>query len=142
MPTSLQQRGLLLVIGGLLLSGALILVADHAALNVDLVSHGADSAHSGAVSLDVVVLSPTFRDGPSFVDLNTADEQELMRLSGIGEVLAARIIAFREMHGPFGTVEELAGVSGIGPVLIEAIRAKVTLEPLPPQPSADSASER
>ncbi len=132
MPTPLQQRGLLLVIGGLLLAGAVVLVTDHTAVNADLAPQGADSTRPTAVSLDVVVLAPTFQDGPSLVDLNAADERELTRLSGIGDVLAARIVSYREAHGPFSTVEDLADVSGIGPVLIEAIRDVVTMEPPSP----------
>ena len=37
-----------------------------------------------------------------------------IRLPGIGEVLAGRIIAYREANGPFETVEDLLEVSGIG----------------------------
>ncbi len=140
MPTSLQQRGVLLVIGGLLLAGAVVLIVDHAAVKADLTPQGMDSSCPTAVSLDVIVLSPTFQDGPSLVNLNTADEQELTRLPGIGEVLAARIVVYRETHGSFSTVEDLAGVSGIGPVLIEAIRAEVTVELPPPQQAAGSGS--
>ncbi len=48
------------------------------------------------------------------VDLNSADATTLETLPGIGPALAARIIAWREEHGRFTTVEDLLDVSGIG----------------------------
>ena len=39
--------------------------------------------------------------------------EELDQLPGIGEVLAGRIVAYREENGPFTAVEELLEVSGI-----------------------------
>ena len=41
------------------------------------------------------------------LDLNTATAEELAGLPGIGTELAARIVAYREANGAFGTVEEL-----------------------------------
>jgi competence protein ComEA len=48
------------------------------------------------------------------VDLNRASAQELIGLPGIGEVMAKRIIDFREQNGPFERVEDLMKVKGIG----------------------------
>ena len=48
------------------------------------------------------------------LDLNRASVEELTGLPGIGTVLAERIVAYREAHGPFASVEELLRVSGIG----------------------------
>ena len=56
------------------------------------------------------------------IDVNTADEYELQRLPGIGEKRARDIVAYREEHGPFETVEELDEVSGIGPGILEGLR--------------------
>lgn len=49
------------------------------------------------------------------LDPNTASEEDLNRLPGIGPALAARIVAERERGGPFRTVADLERVSGIGP---------------------------
>ena len=76
---------------------------------------------------EVLVVLPTFHDARK-VDLNAASANELVRLPGIGEVLAGRIIAYREAHGPFVSVDELVAVSGIGPVVLEEIRELVTTE--------------
>ena len=56
------------------------------------------------------------------ININTADVYDLQRLPGIGESRALGIIAWREEHGPFQTVEELTEVSGIGPVILENLR--------------------
>ncbi|MHB1063660.1 MAG: helix-hairpin-helix domain-containing protein [Georgenia sp.] len=63
-------------------------------------------------------------DGP--VDLNTAGRVELDALPGVGPVLAERILAWRDLNGPFTSVEDLDAVSGIGPAMMERLRDLVT----------------
>lgn len=63
------------------------------------------------------------RSGP--VNLNTATREELMTLSGIGEVKAEAILAYRLENGAFQSVEELLEVSGIGEKTLEKLRAQV-----------------
>lgn len=65
------------------------------------------------------------------VNINTALIPELDLLPGIGPSLAARIIAERERGGPFGRIEDLGRVRGIGPKIIENLRPHVVLEPAP-----------
>lgn len=60
------------------------------------------------------------------IDVNTADIYDLQRLPGIGERRAGDIIAYREAHGPFQTVDELTEVSGIGPGILEGLRDYIT----------------
>jgi len=48
------------------------------------------------------------------IALNRASARELESLDGIGPVLAARIVAYRKVNGPFLNVEDLLKVSGIG----------------------------
>lgn len=59
---------------------------------------------------------------PALIDINTATAQVLEGLPGIGEVLAARIVAYREEHGLFQRTDQLMAVSGIGPVKYQDIR--------------------
>lgn len=61
----------------------------------------------------------------SVLDLNAAGVTELEALPGIGPVLAERVIAWRDEHGRFSTVDELGEVSGIGERLLEQLRPLV-----------------
>ena len=56
------------------------------------------------------------------IDLNTASVADLTRLPGIGEKRAQAIVAWREEHGPFQSVDELIQVSGIGEKLLAGLR--------------------
>ncbi|MFN3346677.1 MAG: 5'-nucleotidase C-terminal domain-containing protein [Candidatus Bipolaricaulaceae bacterium] len=66
------------------------------------------------------------------LNVNTATQAELEALPGIGPAIAQEIIRYRETVGPFGSVEELLKVRGIGPARLAAIRDLVTVrdEPL------------
>lgn len=63
------------------------------------------------------------------LDLNRATAAELETLPGIGPALAARIVAYRQERGPFASVEDLLGVSGIGERTLERIRAGLRAGP-------------
>lgn len=64
--------------------------------------------------------------GPdAVVDLNTADQATLETLPGIGPALAGRIIAWREEHGGFSSVDDLLDVSGIGQARLDDLRDRV-----------------
>lgn len=56
------------------------------------------------------------------VDLNAATEAQLDELPGIGPVTAAAIVAWREEHGAFASVEQLGEVDGIGPARLQRLR--------------------
>lgn len=62
---------------------------------------------------------------PGRLDLNSATADELETLPGIGPQRAARVVAYRELHGPFARVESLSSVPGIGSGLVERVRALV-----------------
>ncbi|MES3035946.1 MAG: helix-hairpin-helix domain-containing protein [Gemmatimonadota bacterium] len=60
------------------------------------------------------------------VDVDVADSAALERLPRIGPALAARIVADRQAHGPFGSLEGLERVRGIGSRLAHALASHVT----------------
>ena len=57
------------------------------------------------------------------VDLNHADAAALTVLPGVGKTTAEAIVAYREEHGPFASVEEPVLVPGVGEATLEAILA-------------------
>jgi competence protein ComEA len=63
------------------------------------------------------------------LNINTASADELDELPGIGEVIAERIVAYRETNGAFSTVDELAEVSGISERMVEELRPLITAGP-------------
>lgn len=60
--------------------------------------------------------------GQGLLAVNTATAAELEAIPGVGPVLAGRIVAHREERGPFATIEDLLGVSGIGERVLESLR--------------------
>lgn len=132
-------------VSGWVVAPGLVEVAEGALL-VDAIA-AAGGAREGA-RLDLVnlagLLSPGDRvdipgpgapEGPAgsteaaggLVPLNRADASTLESLPGVGPVLAQRIVAHREAHGPFQVVEDLLDVPGIGEAKLAAIRDLVSL---------------
>lgn len=86
--------------------------------------------------------SSRVRDGPTLVeraptekaprhpaaplDINGATAQQLERLPRIGPALAQRIVAWREAHGPFASLDDLRHVRGIGPSTVRLLDTLVT----------------
>lgn len=91
------------------------------------------SGHHGGVTLSVpapmltepvpteTATSPAPTEIQFPIDLNAAGLKELTALPGIGEVLARRILDYRDAHGPFQTVEELLNIEDIGKKRFEKI---------------------
>ena len=61
------------------------------------------------------------------IDLNDAGQEEFMALPGIGEVLAKRILAYREECGRFSRVEDILNVEGIGKKRFEEMIDLITI---------------
>jgi len=88
---------------------------DPKAIGVGQYQHDVDQ---GALkrSLDDVVMSCVNGVG---VELNTASKQLLSYVSGLGPSLAAKIVAFRDEHGPFTSRQQLLKVPRLGPKAFE-----------------------
>jgi competence protein ComEA len=65
------------------------------------------------------------------VDVDRATARELQALPGIGPALAARIVAYRDSNGPFGSLARLQQVKGIGPAKARKLDSLVTFSGFP-----------
>ncbi|NLY78034.1 MAG: hypothetical protein GX080_08150 [Tissierellia bacterium] len=68
--------------------------------------------------------SQSTAEGNGKVNINTCTKDELLSLPGIGEVLADRIIDYREQT-PFKNIEDIMNVSGIGEKKFESIKEMI-----------------
>lgn len=85
-----------------------------------------DAAASDSVASDVLSADHA---AAATVSINTASAEELSdALKGVGPVIAERIVAYREEHGPFQTKEELKNVKGIGEKIYAQIEPFLTLD--------------
>lgn len=72
------------------------------------------------------LLAGTAFAGP--VNINTADAATLAKeLTGVGDVTAAAIVAYREEHGPFQSADDLTKVKGVGAKTVEKNRDNIRL---------------
>ncbi|MGW9129138.1 ComEA family DNA-binding protein, partial [Paenibacillus chitinolyticus] len=78
------------------------------------VSSGSMNSHSGSQE-------------PS-INVNTASEEELTTLPGIGQARAKAILSYRTQKGGFRSVEELKEIEGIGDKMFERIKDRVRIQ--------------
>ncbi len=76
----------------------------------------ADGSNSGSGSVS---------DGR--VNINTASEEELTGLSGIGQKKARAIVEYRNQNGAFSSIDEIKNVNGIGNALYEKIKDSICI---------------
>ncbi|WP_328358226.1 ComEA family DNA-binding protein [Mycobacterium sp. NBC_00419] len=69
--------------------------------------------------------APTTAAPAAPLDLNTASAEQFDTLPGIGPVMAAAIVAWRETNGKFTSVDQLGEVDGIGTARLEKLRSLV-----------------
>lgn len=62
------------------------------------------------------------------LNLNTASENDLQNISGIGKKKAEDIVAYREEHSRFSSIDELKNISGIGDKTLEKLQEEVSVD--------------
>lgn len=75
----------------------------------------------------ILVGNSTQQQGSNKISINQADAVQLDQLPGIGPAIAARIIEYREQHGPFLMLTSIKYVSGIGDALFAKIKDLIVL---------------
>jgi competence protein ComEA len=68
----------------------------------------------------------TFASAAFGVDINTADENELATVKGIGPAKAKAIVDYRKKNGPFKSVDDLTNVKGFDPKTISNVKGELT----------------
>lgn len=90
-------------------------------------ANGASQGGTQPQPARTLTASGSAQKGSTPVNINTATAEELQSLPRIGPAMAQRIIAWREAHGGFRSVDELDAVPGIGPSMLENLRPLVTV---------------
>jgi competence protein ComEA len=94
-----------------------------------------------ALALAASFALPAFAATP--VNVNKADAATIAKaLDGIGQSKAQAIVAWREAHGPFKRVEDLAQVKGIGKGTLERNREAIRFSGDLPAPAADAPAKK
>lgn len=78
---------------------------------------GATSSQAGADSTSQAAI----------VNLNTATKEQLTQITGVGDKKADLILAYREQHGQFKSIDELKEVSGFGDKSVDKIRNQLSI---------------
>jgi competence protein ComEA len=62
------------------------------------------------------------------IHLNQATAEQLQTLPGVGPALSERIVSYRDKHGPFRSVDQLAEVNGIGEAKLAKLKDQLTVD--------------
>jgi len=62
------------------------------------------------------------------VNINEADQTELMKLEGVGAGMAKKIIAWRDTHGPFKRAQDLEKVPGVGKAVLDKNHGRIAVK--------------
>lgn len=76
----------------------------------------------------LLVSLPGMLPAAQVININTADKTTLMNIDGVGEKRAEAIIAYREQHGPFTSVDQLLEVQGVGESILKNNRENLTVK--------------
>jgi competence ComEA-like helix-hairpin-helix protein len=125
MVSSSDRRAALLLLGVAVLGAGVRLVAGGSAPGAVAYRFREPSPTRDSVAAAAAVVGrPLGADEK--VDVDRAPASELTRLPRVGPALAARIVADREARGPFGSLDGLGRVPGVGAGTAAGLRGHVT----------------
>ena len=127
MPTSDDRRAATLLLG-LALAGLavrIVLAGPEPPGAVGFRQSDADRPLPDSVAARAARLARPLAPGER-IDVDRASVEDLTRLPRVGPGIANRIVADRDAKGPFGSLEGLDRVPGIGPVLLETVSRHVS----------------
>lgn len=75
----------------------------------------------------IPTIAPESGSAGTLININSASADELKELPGIGDVLAQRIVDYREFNGPYLSADELDHVEGINLSLVDSLRPLITV---------------
>lgn len=93
----------------------------------DSIYHSVNHSDGLENSGDIETKEKGSKVGVEFVNINTANKDELTVLPKIGPVTAERIIHYRQDYGPFKSIDDLIKVKGIGPKTLDKIKERIVL---------------
>ena len=107
-------------------------LTDYADLNrVNLAGHLEDAMHIiiPTIGEEAVLMVDAFTVtvNSNLININTATQQELTTLPGVGPAISQNIINHRENHGRFTRIEDIMNVTRIGPAIFDNIRDLITV---------------
>ena len=111
-------------------AGGLLPDADSERVNLAATLRDGDHVHVlrlGEAGSGGIIMSSDGEGG--IIDLNQADAEQLEALPGVGPVIAARIVAYREANGDFTSVEQLVAVEGIGETTLAEVAPLLRIAP-------------
>lgn len=105
--------------------------------------HTSITTHTTTAKIITTQTTCTIAEEFIYLDINSAGINELIKLKGIGEVIANEIILYREKNGGFKNIEEIMEVKGIGEAIFAEIRPHIyVIDPIYPiEEDADETQE-
>lgn len=80
-----------------------------------------------AIALTMALVPGVWAEEAEKININKASVEELMQLKKIGQSYAARIVQFRENHGPFEKPADITKVRGIGTKTFELNKDQIAV---------------
>jgi comEA protein len=86
------------------------------------VAYDASQSHEENIATSKISETKKSDIKQEFININTADIKEFEKLPRIGPAIASRIVAYRDQHGSFKSIDDLKKVKGIGAKTLENIK--------------------